>query len=58
MDVPRAGTESEPQLQPTPQLRPHQILSPLSQAGDRTGASTETADDQPAAPQLELLKLF
>ena len=28
MDIPRSGIESEPQLQPTPQLQ-HQIFNPL-----------------------------
>ena len=39
MDVPRPGTESEPQL------RQHSILNPLCQAGDQTCAATETMWD-------------
>ena len=36
IDVPRPGTESKLQLQPTPQLWQHWILIPAHQAGEHT----------------------
>ena len=42
MKVPGPGIESEPQLQPVPQLRQHWILNPLCWAGDQTFASAAT----------------
>ena len=37
MEVPGLGIESETQLQPAPQLRPHQILNPLHRGGNSSG---------------------
>ena len=42
MAVPRPGTESELQLQPTPQPQQCQIRNPLRWAGDLTHTSTAT----------------
>ena len=42
MEVPEPGTESEMQLQPTPQLWQCQILNPLYRTGDQTLASAAT----------------
>ena len=42
MEVPGPGIESEPKLQPTPQLQQYRILNPLHRARDQTSASTET----------------
>ena len=39
LEFPRAGTESELELQTTPQLQQHQILGPLCWARDWTSAS-------------------
>ena len=41
MEVPGSGIQSEPQLQPTPQVQSHQILNSLSWAKDQTNTSTE-----------------
>ena len=50
------GIESEPQLQPTPQLRQHQILNPLRSARDRTHDASETPlDPYPAVPEGKLV---
>ena len=42
MEAPSPGTESEPELQPTPQLQQCHIFSPLCRVGDQTSTSTET----------------
>ena len=42
MEVPRPGTESEPHLPPTPQLRQRQIRNILHGARDQTGIVAET----------------
>ena len=42
MDVPRPETEAEPELQPKPQVKLHQILNSLSQARDQTPTSSAT----------------
>ena len=43
MEVPRSGTESKLNLQPTPQLRQRWILNALGWAGVRTSNTTETS---------------
>ena len=45
MEVPRPGSEPEPQLRPLPQLWQHWILNPLCQAGDQTYDTTGTMPD-------------
>ena len=45
MEIPGPGTESEPHLQPMPQLQQHRILNPLCQARDQTCANSETTQD-------------
>ena len=42
MEVSGPGIKFKLELQPMPQPQQHQILNPLCQAGDGTGASTET----------------
>ena len=43
MKVPRPGTNTKLKLQPMPQLQQRQILNPLLQARDHSGASTDTS---------------
>ena len=43
MEVPRLGIESEPRLQPTPQLTAMPILHPLSEARDGTCILMDTS---------------
>ena len=45
MEVSRPETESELQLQPTPQLQQCQILNPLHQATDRTCTTSQTTQN-------------
>ena len=42
MEIPWPRTESEPELQPTPQLQQYQIFNPLHQARNQTHTSAET----------------
>ena len=56
MEVPRPGTESQPQRRPSPQLQQHQILNPLHQAGNQT--PTTMLDPKPAVPQENSLVTF
>jgi len=53
VEVPGPGTESEPQLRPTPQLQQHQILNRLPQAEDQTCASTATRATAGTMPDPE-----
>ena len=66
-EVPRSKVESELQVWPMPQTWQHQILNPLSDAGDQTHILTKTVSGLlPAEPQqksrifffLSILELF
>ena len=59
VEVPGPGRESEPQLQPMPQLRQHPILNLLCWTRDRTHTATGTTpDSKPTVPQQELQEIL
>ena len=50
MEVPRPETESEPELQPMPQLQQHRIPNPLLWTRDQTHVPVTADTVDPVAP--------